>query len=270
MSRPRPWWETHPKSLRVPMTGVPRARAGAVPSLPEPQIDPAKMLEYERTPKQAVIGGLNEEPDRESERRRKADEVLGSTGFGPGPCDRRRLASSAYFVFHAKVTRGTMRSAVTNATATEKDIARRTQRTPITYMSPISSMLPYAEPYPRWLGGNRGSRNAHRRGRGCGRGRGNCRESFVPVGTELLSEPREDEHRANDRRLAKSDPGRYQQTQGQSDNDPEVQSDARRGAPVVAHRMRRSSGYRGSCVLSSVSTRKRFSCARDAGYPASA
>lgn len=61
-------------------------KAGALPSLPEPDIDPAARLEYERTPKPVAIGLYGDERERRaSELRKKANEVLEKAGLRRRP-----------------------------------------------------------------------------------------------------------------------------------------------------------------------------------------
>jgi hypothetical protein len=83
MSKPRPWWETHPKKYWQAEDWKAARAAGVVPPLPSSYVDPAKRLAYEATPKVASIGGLYQEPDREGERRRKVDAALEDAGVRP-------------------------------------------------------------------------------------------------------------------------------------------------------------------------------------------
>ena len=81
----KPWWETYPREYWTATDLAAARKAGVVPPLPKPHIDPALMLLAEQTPKTAVIGGLYGDPDarREKERRRKADDVLEAHGIRP-------------------------------------------------------------------------------------------------------------------------------------------------------------------------------------------
>jgi hypothetical protein len=83
MPKPRPWWQTHPKKYWTQDDWKTARKAGAVPPLDVPELDPAKKLAYESTPKQAVNGGLYEKPDRDRERRRKVDDVLEKARLRP-------------------------------------------------------------------------------------------------------------------------------------------------------------------------------------------
>lgn len=84
MRKPRLWWETHPKELWTAADWRAARKAGVVPPLRKPHIDPALKLLAEQMPSLATRpGGLYGKPDRSGERRRAADDVLEKFGVKP-------------------------------------------------------------------------------------------------------------------------------------------------------------------------------------------
>ena len=82
MRKPRPWWETYPREYWTATDLAAARKAGVVPPLPKPPVDPAARLLAEQMPSLAVLpGGLYGEPDRSGERQRKADAALKAHGI---------------------------------------------------------------------------------------------------------------------------------------------------------------------------------------------